>query len=43
MPKTLEDLTANIEREINKIPERVLKNGFFENFDKKKTVSYEFE
>ena len=34
LPKTLEDLMANIKREINKIPESVLKN-VFENFEKR--------
>ena len=34
MPKTLEDLIANTKREINKIPESVLKN-VFENFEKR--------
>ena len=37
MPKTLEDLIANIKREINKIPESVLKN-VFENFEKKGVI-----
>ena len=34
LPKTLEDLMANIKREINKIPVSVLKN-VFENFEKR--------
>ena len=36
LPKTLEDLIANIQRELNEIPESVLKN-VLENF--KKNVS----
>ena len=38
LPKTLEDLIANIKREINKIPESELKI-FFENFEKKVSFS----